>query len=53
MCLDLTPENVATVTDVIRYQYAHEPDCSELSSRLGQQRHGVLRDDVTEGLRLG
>lgn len=25
MCLDLTPENVATVTDVIRYEYAHEP----------------------------
>jgi len=30
MCLDLTPENVATVTDVIGYKYAHQPECPEL-----------------------
>lgn len=25
VCLDLTPENVVTVTDVIGYEYAHQP----------------------------
>lgn len=31
MCLDLTPENVASVTDVIGYEYAHQPERLELS----------------------
>lgn len=30
MCLDLTPENVVTVTDVIGYEYAHQPNWLEL-----------------------
>lgn len=29
-CLDLTPENVVTVTDVIGYEYAHQPEWLEL-----------------------
>lgn len=30
MCLDLTPESVETVTDVIGYEYAHQPERLEL-----------------------
>lgn len=30
MCLDLTPANVVTVTDVIGYEYTHEAEWLEL-----------------------
>ncbi|CAK6956277.1 Hypothetical predicted protein [Scomber scombrus] len=58
MCLDLTPENVATVTDVIRYEYAHEPECSEplavghraFGSWLERQRYTQAPGDTADSV---
>lgn len=53
MCLDLTPENVASVTDVIGYEYAHQPERLELSllvTSTQKSRYEAQSDTASIGI---